>query len=1105
VWRGVRAVAVTGEPTLAVPATPYRGIEPFRYADHAIFFARERETRLLTSLVDVYRGVFLYGDSGNGKSSLVNAGLLPHAYRLGFDPIRVRVQPREHEDLVIEQIAISDDGTELLPCVLAPEHEAGSRVVLSVEEFERRVRVASHERQPLLVFDQFEEISTLFGNANVVSSQRAIVEMIVRLLREPLPVKLLFAFREDYLGRVKELFAARPELVDQALRLGPPSVDALETIIRGPFLRFPGHFARELDKALADRLCAALAERFRTGEVSLSEVQTVCHRLWQSPDPSALFADKGVQGLLEEELGKALDALPSDLRAAAVALLGQMVTSAGTRNVISAEDLRQRVREDQEISPELLDEALERLERDSKLVRRERRHDLYLYEITSEFLLPWISQRREELRRDQERRRERRRLLILASIIGGLLITALLAALAIWALGQRAEAKRQADNSASGELAARATNLLGPDPGLSLALARRAVSVAPTEQAANALRQAVLGFRGLTVIRAGPGVVNGADLSPDGRRAASASADGRLRIWNLRTRRAVMTVKAHRGEARAVRFSPDGGTVVSGGADGSVVLTEVATGRRRIVIRTPEATVFSVAVARHGDCVASGYSDGTIRVAEMHGSRRVRVLHASKGGVFGVALSDDAARVAGAGLDGTARVWNLRGEHPPVVLHGSAGPVASVSFRPGHRGQLISADDKGWIRFWNAAAGIQESKMRADQQAIFAARFSPDGRQIATAGEDGAIHIIDAASKRVTAVLRGHSGPVYDVNFGAKGSLVISAGNDGTLRTWDPGTMRVMRGPVTNASISPDGRHVVAGGTDGTIRIWSVPSGMLEATLRGHTRRSYAQFLPDDSQVLSVSDDRTARVWNVASGQQQHVFRDHGEHAVYAAAADHDGRQVASAGADGRIVVRRLKGGPTVVLNGDHEAVNGVSFSPNDQWLLSAGQDGTIRIWDARRAYRPVRVLRGHSGAVYSATFSPDGQQVLSAGVDGTVRVWSLRGDRPVILRGHDGAVESATFSPTGNRIVTSGVDGTVRLWDPHGGEPLVTLHQYRGRAWSASFTPNGFDILSSGDDTVSLAPCGVCGSIADVLELARVRDNRQLSSAERERFLSRP
>ena len=1062
---------------------------------------------MLASLAAVYRGVFLYGDSGSGKSSLVNAALLPRADRLGFSPVRLRVQPRRGEELVIEPIVRSDDDTDVLPCVLAPESDGASRVVLSIADFEARVRAATKEHRPLLVFDQFEEVLTLFEGADAIESRRVLAAMIARLAREPLPVKLLFVFREDYLGRIKQLLAACPELVDHALRLGAPSADELETIIRGPFERFPGRFGRELDPALVQRLRAALAERFGLGEVSLSEVQTVCLRLWQSSDPAALLAAKGVQGILEDDLGEALDALPAELRSAAVALLSQMVTSAGTRNVISADDLRQHVQEeDQEIAPHLLDEALDRLERDSKLVRRERRHDVYLYEITSEFLVPWISKRREQLQREQERRRERRRLRALASIAGGLLIVlALVAALAIWALGQRAEAQRQADIAVARELATRAATVLRADPGLSLALARRAVSRAPTEQhAVNALRQAALGFRALKVVQVGQ-PVNGADLSPDGRRAVSASVDGRVRIWNLRTGRPVLTVTAHRGNARAARFSPDGRAVASGGADGKLVVIDVSTGRRHVVVRNSNGVALRIAYSRDGNRIAAGYTDGTIRIAATRGSRPVRVLRASRSGVFGVALSDDGARVAGAGLDGAVWVWDLHGKDRPVILRGSGRAVTSVSFQPGHAGHLISADERGWLRFWNVDRGVQEGKVRLEQQAIFAAHFSRDGRRIVTANEDGAVRVIDAVSRRETAVLRGHSGPAHDVNFSATGNQVISAGNDGTVRTWDPGMTRVMQGRVTNAAISSDGRRVVAGGARGVVRIWSAATGRLQATLRGHSELSYARFSPDDRRVLSVSEDDTVRVWRAADGKPLRVLRDHGHHNVYAAAIDHAGKRIASGGADNRIVVRDLTGGPPVVRTGHNDAVNDVSFSPDDRLLLSAADDGTIRIWDARRAFRPLRVLRGHAGAVSAATFSPDGRKVLSAGVDGTLRVASLHGGDPVVLRGHDGAVESAAFNPSGTRIVSSGIDSTVRLWDPNGGEPLATLHTFRSRAWSASFSSDGSDVVSSGDDSVWLIRCEVCGTTADILKLAAARAGRQLSGRAQKRVPETP
>jgi hypothetical protein len=176
-------------------------------------------------------------------------------------------------------------------------------------------------------------------------------------------------------------------------------------------------------------------------------VQTVCLRLWQADEPEALLAAKGVQGLLEDYVGEALEAFPPDQRGAAIAVLGQMLTSAGTRNVMSAEDLIQRVREDEDIPPPVLQETLERLESESRLVRRERRRDLYLYEITSEFLVPWISGRRDEFRRDQDRRRYRRRLRVFGFIAGALVLLA--AAVALRALNQRSDAERQADVATS--------------------------------------------------------------------------------------------------------------------------------------------------------------------------------------------------------------------------------------------------------------------------------------------------------------------------------------------------------------------------------------------------------------------------------------------------------------------------------------------------------------------------------------------------------------------------------------------------------------------------------------------------------------------------------
>ena len=95
---------------LPLPSAPYRGIEPFRYVDHPIFFEREAETIDLLRHIIAYKGVLLYGVSGAGKSSLINAGLIPESNRYGFAPDRIRLQRRLKAEIIVERISLGDNG-----------------------------------------------------------------------------------------------------------------------------------------------------------------------------------------------------------------------------------------------------------------------------------------------------------------------------------------------------------------------------------------------------------------------------------------------------------------------------------------------------------------------------------------------------------------------------------------------------------------------------------------------------------------------------------------------------------------------------------------------------------------------------------------------------------------------------------------------------------------------------------------------------------------------------------------------------------------------------------------------------------------------------------
>jgi WD40 repeat protein len=1084
----VDAIAVSAERKVVVPTTPYRGIHPFRYVDHEIFFARERDAERLTSLVAVYRGTMLYGMTGAGKSSLINAGLLPHAVELGFSPERVRVQPRAGEALVVERISTTDDGSEPLPSLLAGADDGSVRVVLSTEDFERRIRVACAEHRPLLVFDQFEELCTLFETQAAGAVRRRIVDLLVRLLRAPLPVKLLFVFREDYLGKVKQLLAACPELVDQALVLAPLAPDTLPTIIRGPFERYPGHFARELAPVLAERLRIALGERFGVGELSLSEVQTVCLRLWQATDPDRLLAEKGVQGLLEDYLGEALDAFPPETRFAAVALLGQMVTPAGTRNVISAEDLVHRVREeDSTLSPALLGDALNRLDRESRLVRRERRRDLDLYEITSEFLVPWISNQRAEARRLRERRHDRRRLLVFASVAAALLLViAGVVVLALEARNQSNTARRERNSVTALALSSAAVAQSDKRIDVPLLLALGAYGIDQNLQSQDALMRALIDLRksgAAAMMHGHRGPVQAVAVSPDGGSIASAGTDGTVRLWSVRTHRQVgvpFEAGATAAVATDVAFMPDGNRLATGSDDGTVSIWDLASHHMIVRLRGHAAGVAAIAISPDGKRLAFASYDETVRIWDLVEHRQIASLVNLQPECRHLAFSPDGSRLVTGTERGDVQLWSVATHHRlgrPLLHGGDSGAVNAVAFSRG--GLVASGSEDGAVHFWNAATRTPVGDLRGHPEGLSSFAFSRDGKTLASATWGGDIQLWSVASGAPTGVqFHNVTNEIEDIAFAPDGTTLATAGWDGSVGLWpthphggfEP-PLSGHEGTVNDVAFSPDGTTIASAGADDTVRLWSAKNRTQLASLTGHTGEvKSVAFNRNGTLLASGSTDGSVRLWTVAKRASLRVLSDDGQE-VSAVAFSRDGKMLASATSSGMVRLWDVSSWRPRTWSDKTEEDSFVSlaFSRDRKLIATGGGSGTILLWNVATG-KQVGRLHGHTSEVRAVAFSPLKSDLLaSASEDETVRLWNTKTQKQVgdALRDHKKGVDDVTFSPDGRLLASAGEDNAVRLWDADSGAPLGVplIANTEATVKAVAFDRDGTTLASASED----------------------------------------
>jgi WD40 repeat protein len=120
--------------------------------------------------------------------------------------------------------------------------------------------------------------------------------------------------------------------------------------------------------------------------------------------------------------------------------------------------------------------------------------------------------------------------------------------------------------------------------------------------------------------------------------------------------------------------------------------------------------------------------------------------------------------------------------------------------------------------------------------------------------------------------------------------------------------------------------------------------------------------------------------------------------------------------------------------------------------------EGENVLHEAVSASRVRLALEGHEGAINRLDYSPNGERIASAGEDGTVRLWNASKGDELLSLPHPDAVTDLDFSPDGQRLATGAADGFIRLWDVASGEELVTI----AASGDGNATPLDMDVAFS-------------------------------------------
>ncbi len=1047
---------------------PWRGLSS--YEDPAVskqeylFCGRDRESEELFREIDHNPVVTLYGRSGLGKTSLLNAGVFPLLRTYGYRPVPVRFGTETGQQDLAEAMLATIQNHCAAHCRLSGENlnqiAAEDPVAMLWHYFHTTTFTdpeTAEEVYPVLVLDQFEE--TIMSNREAaILLLRQMQALLGRSRRFPseaynavLNFRFVIALREDYLYCLEDCITAGGcwDLRNCRYRLLPIRYSDARSIVLKP--------GRDvLNLADSERIADTIlhqslinpgthrSENPDDAEVNPQMVSLLCSQLYDNAYPigDVHGPHRITAVLLEQEKDTTLKDFylntirKTGLDAQQQHQLEERLVSDGRRqsagynllvSLITKEKLDQLVRVG------LLRTYTTATNREPQV------------EIIHDQIAAAVEEARQEWILEQQKRAQKRKARRLAGLVGAALLVIL--GLVVVIQRMRTIQERMLTNQ-SRYVAEKASQLV--DEGDSYRARRLLLHVLKncpyTLEAESALIKAMK-FE-TAVLRGHKNCVTTVAFSPDGSQIVSGSTDGTLILWDAKSGKPIgEPLRRHTEQVNSVAFGPDGSQFVSGYADATLILWYE---RGKPVGETMRGhttgSVRSVAFSPDGSRIVSGAEDKTLILWDVQNCKSIsEPLRGHKDIVRSVAFSPDGSRIISGSLDGTLILWDAKSGKPiGEPMRGHTDGVTSVAFSP-DGSQIVSGSMDNTLILWDTKRGKPIGKpLKGHESPVTSVAFSPDGSRIVSGSWDKTLILWDAKSgKPIGKPLRRHTDWVNVVAFSPDGSQIVSGSNDGTLILWDAKIVKSVSEPmishensVTSVAFSPDGSRIVSGSGDSTLILWNAKSGKpIGKPMRGHTGWvSSVVFSPDGSRIVSGSDDNTLILWEAKSGKSIGApMRGH-TYYVTSVAFSPDGSRIVSGSLDRTLILWNAESGKLIgePMRGHKEEVNAVAFSPDGSRIVSGSSDKSLILWDAKSGKPFGEPMKGHTGSVYAVAFSPDGNRIVSGSSDKTLILWDAKSGKPVgePLRGHTHYVLSVAFSPDGSRIVSGSADGTLILWD---------------------------------------------------------------------------
>ena len=1073
---------------------PYKELLPYIESDAHSFKGRTSETEEMYESFDRNEYLVCHADSGEGKSSIIEAGLIPKIKANCYFPVRIIFKSDEHFkknnidfDNVICGI-IENEIEKLRSNNSISVNVVYPRRLTNSDDFEltnwekelvdsyawlklryERVTIDNLLYTPVLIFDQFEEVFTnplsqewtdkffkwLQELSTDLCPQRIINELEKHLGNDDFPeintqkyFKAIFSLRSEYVGKLDYWGIQRhyiPLLKSNRYLLRPLTIKGAKEVIT----QQDGYDGLN---AVADEIINVLRRRQKGKNYVLNEkselpcipalfLSIICSRAFpMSQEELTVFMQRFVAEK-DEDKETAINSLIESFYEKAVAECGIPSKDMGVIEdvLVNNEGSRQRVSSHAD-ALKAIDFSTKYMEKlkDARLIRviPEYNREDDSIEFVHDALCPIIAKRKELRLAEEVKKREEEKLREQAKKMRKRMRIVLAFALAVTVMAFVFFSLNQKLEKAN----------QGMKVSLSHLLAEK-VSVLVNDGDSYLARLLAL---------------EAIDNAPTPQAEAS-----------LRLATSYESAKLFEASVRYATFSPDGKLLATASchldspSNKSIIIWDARSGSMVLTFGKSKE-IDHVDFSADGNFIVSASRNDTISLWSIKTGEEICSFSGHKSCVKSAIFSSNDEKILSASRDGTAKLWNVKTGKEIRTFSGHTASVMSAQFSPDEK-YVVTASGDSTIKIWNTLDGKEIRTLKGHKGSVYNAQYSKDGKRIISCSMDNTIKIWNAQTGDTIKTLIGHSMGVQFLGLSHNGKLLASASRDRTIKIWDLQTgaeIRTMSGHydwVNSVVFSPNDSLVISAADDNIIKIWDLYPNERNGYIyiKSSSFANSACYSPN-GKLLAIACGDSVKIHNIKTGVEIGNYTHSGE--VKSVCFSSNGKLVVS-GSFSAVKVWDISA-KKIIKSLDYEGIGRASISPDGKYIVSA--QGLV--WNLETG-DTIGVLRGHRSHTYSEEFSSDGKMIVTASHDRTIRIWDVATRKELnCLRGHTNQVLYASFSPDMKQIVSACSDGQIKQWNAQTGEEIRSLDGHRDMVECVSFSSDNKTIVSaSWDGTVKI------------------------------------